>query len=147
MIRLYVAATVALLAKQACGSARSTPGTTPGPTTGTPPGAQPGSGSASSGAAGDGAAGSASHVAAASGSAAPVARDHPSDQECDALFAHAVAVELAQRPADQQLAEPQLATIRAKLREQKLPACLQLSRATYRCMIAAPTLPALTTCS
>ena len=133
-MRLYVAATLALLAFQACGSARSTPGSTPD---------HP----APDGAGGGAAVGSAGRTAPATGSAASSEPEHPSDQECDALFAHAVAVEQAQRPADQQLAEPELASVRAKLREQKLPGCLQLSRATYRCMLAAPTLPALTTCS
>jgi hypothetical protein len=134
VIRLYVATTLALLAFQACGSARSTPGSTPDPP------APDDVGSSATVA-------SAGRTAPATGSAARGEPQHPSDQECDALFAHALAVEQAQRPADQQLGEPELATVRAKLRERKMPACLQLSRATYRCMLAAPTLPALTTCS
>jgi hypothetical protein len=128
--RLFAVTTLALLVCQACGSAQS-------PARPHDPGTHQGSGSA----------GSAGHVATGSGSAGPTEPEHPSEQECDALFAHALAVEQAERPTDQQLAEPELAKVRATLREQKMAACRELPRATYRCMLAAPTLPALTSCS
>ena len=83
------------------------------------------------------------------GSAAPVVAttdEHPSEPECDALFAHAIAIEMAERPADQQLGEPELATLRAQLRERELATCRELRRQTYTCMLAAAKTAELVTC-
>lgn len=85
---------------------------------------------------------------AGSGSAAPVVSsdEHPTEPECDALFAHAIAIEMAERPADQQLAEPELATLRAQVRERELATCRELTRQTYTCMRAAAKTAELVTC-
>lgn len=86
---------------------------------------------------------------AGSGSGAAVVTttdEHPTDAECDALFAHAIAIEMADRPADQQLAEPELATLRAQVRERELASCRELTRQTYTCMLAAAKTAELVTC-
>jgi hypothetical protein len=62
--------------------------------------------------------------------------DHPGELECDELFAHALAVETAERPADQRLDADALATARADLRERHMAECRTLSRETYRCLLA-----------
>jgi hypothetical protein len=114
-------ALLALIPVGACGSAQSTPKTTPGEPV---------------------------LPAAGSGSATvtPPPAASPSDAECDALVAHALTLELAARPADQQLAEPERGTVLARLREEQRPACRTLSRDAYRCMLAAGTVAVLASC-
>jgi hypothetical protein len=63
--------------------------------------------------------------------------DHPGELECDELFAHAIAVEAAERPADQRLDADALEAARAELRAQHMAECRTLSRETYRCVLAA----------
>jgi hypothetical protein len=117
-------ATLALVAQTwaACGSAQSPPPTTTvqptGPTT-------TGTGSA---------------VAISTPEAAP------SDAECDALVAHALTLELGDRPADQQLGEPERGKVLAQAREAQRPGCRALSRDAYRCMLAAGTSADLARC-
>jgi hypothetical protein len=127
MTRLLAVAMLALAAlAPACGSARSSPPITPPP----PPQSSPETGSGSA-------------VAVA-----PPAPDAPpADAECDALVAHALSLEMAERPADQQLAEPERAKVLAQLREQQRPACRTLSREAYRCMLAAGKVADLASCT
>ena len=112
-------ATLALVAHLgACGGARPPP-----PTTRAPP--QTGSGS----------------TVVAQPADAP-----PSDAECDALVVHALGLEMAARPADQQLAEPERTNVVAQLQQEQRPACRELSRDSYRCMLAASTVSGLAGC-
>lgn len=119
MTRLLAVAMLALVAQLgACGGAQ-----TPAPATRTRP--PTGSGSA----------------ALAQPADAP-----PSDAECDELVVHAVGLEMADRPADQQLAEPERTKVVAQLQQEQRPACRELSRDSYRCMLAASTASGLAGC-
>jgi hypothetical protein len=71
----------------------------------------------------------------------------PSDAECDQLVAHALTLELADRPADQQLGDPERDKVLAQAREAQRPACRALSRDAYRCMAAATTSGDLARCN
>lgn len=71
----------------------------------------------------------------------------PTDTECDALVVHAVGLEMAARPPDQQLAEPERANVVAQLQAEQRPACRELSRDSYRCMLAASTSAGLAGCT
>jgi hypothetical protein len=125
MTRLLAVAMLALAAlAPACGSARSSPPITPPP----PPPPEAGSGSA---------------IAVTP----PPPDAPPADAECDALVAHALALEMAERPADQQLAEPEREKVLAQLREEQRPACRTLSREAYRCMLAAGKVADLASCT
>lgn len=84
-----------------------------------------------------------------SGAATPEVRPadpHPTEAECDALFAHGVKLGLATRPADHQLGEAEQAQVSAQLREGFLAECRQLSRTHYQCGIAATTNEQLARC-
>ena len=63
--------------------------------------------------------------------------EHPTDAECDALFAHALAVEMAERPPDHQLGAPELASLRAQVHERQAASCRELTRQAYTCMLVA----------
>jgi hypothetical protein len=120
MTRLLAVAVLALVPLGgACGSARSAPPITPPPP-------RTGSGSAAV--------------------PPPAADAAPSDAECDALVAHALTIELAERPVDQQLAEPERAKLLAKLQQDQRPACRALSREVYRCIVAAGKVAELASC-
>jgi hypothetical protein len=123
MTRLLAVATLALAALQglACGSAQSTT-TTPQPT-------------------GPTARGSGSAVVVTAPDASP------SDAECDQLVAHALTLELANRPADQQLGEPEREKVLVHARQEQRPACRTLSRDAYRCILAAATVSELARCN
>jgi hypothetical protein len=72
--------------------------------------------------------------------------DHPGELDCDELFAHALAVEAAERPADQRLDAEALDAARAELRTRHMAECRTLSRETYRCMLAAARTSELAAC-
>jgi hypothetical protein len=80
---------------------------------------------------------------------APPSVATPSEQECDALFAHAIELHLAEvkqtKPA-QLPTDDELAKLRTELRAQELAACRATTVERYRCAMAATTLAVLSTC-
>ncbi len=83
----------------------------------------------------------------ATGSGTPVTDDgRRTDQECDALLVHALALELATRPAEQTLDETERAQMMVQLRQRHGARCRELPSTTYRCFMDAPTLAALQSC-
>lgn len=79
----------------------------------------------------------------------PVPPAGPSDAECDQLVAHALELQLAElratKPADQLPDAAEVDKLRAELRAAD-PGCKDLSRAAYRCALAAKTLAELAGC-
>jgi hypothetical protein len=90
--------------------------------------------------------GHAKHVDTQGSAPPPVAEVRPSEAECDAMFDHALALENAERPTDQQLSAAETVTVRAKLRTDHLAECRELSRASYRCLVEASTVATFTAC-
>jgi hypothetical protein len=78
------------------------------------------------------------------GSAVPVA--DRSEEQCDKLIAHVVALGAAERPADQKPTDAERAAITAQMRTAWSPQCKQLTSRGFDCALAAQTLAALDTC-
>lgn len=74
------------------------------------------------------------------------AANGPSEGECEALFAHALTIGIAGRPATPAPSEPDQQAIRAELRGQFLTDCRGGTRDDHRCGLAAKTLGELAAC-
>lgn len=67
----------------------------------------------------------------------------PTDEECDALIAHAIDL---RTPGDAGIGSADRATLTGEVRDRVLKRCRAMPRATYRCAIAATTTAAFTGC-
>ncbi|MDQ3368732.1 MAG: hypothetical protein M3680_25160 [Myxococcota bacterium] len=78
------------------------------------------------------------------------AQPGPTDRECDDLFAHAIAIRIAEQrrtlPPDQVPTEAEQATLRAELRAGYLESCRAGSRGGLQCGLVAKTLDELAAC-
>ena len=74
---------------------------------------------------------------------APVAEIPPSDGDCDALFAHAVALAAADQPA---ATDEDQTRARADIKVQYAARCHAMAHADYLCALSAPTLAAFGDC-
>ncbi len=79
----------------------------------------------------------------ASGRDAVVAEAGPTDEECDALIAHAIDL---QTPGDAGIGSADRTTLSGEVRDRVLKRCRAMPLATYRCAIAAATTVAFTGC-
>ena len=89
--------------------------------------------------------GSANGSSQSSGSATAVASGR-SDEQCDKLIAHAVALGAAERPADQKPTDDERAAMQSQLRTSYAPKCKQMTSKGYDCALAAHTLAELEAC-
>jgi hypothetical protein len=69
-----------------------------------------------------------------------------SEEQCDTLIAHVVALGVDERPADQKPTDAERAEITAQMRTAWAPQCKQLTSRGYDCALAAQTLAALDRC-
>jgi len=82
----------------------------------------------------------------ATGSAATPVTAKVSEADCLAMFDHMIAIDIKDRPADQQLSADQTAQVRAELRDTMLGECLQLPPDQVACVMAATTKAAVHAC-
>ncbi|MGE5187068.1 MAG: hypothetical protein ACM31C_33690 [Acidobacteriota bacterium] len=78
--------------------------------------------------------------------ATAVAEVAPDEGECDALFAHAVALGASETHSAQLTADDQ-ARVQSDVRARYLASCRAMSRAAYRCAVASASLAALDGCA
>lgn len=69
-----------------------------------------------------------------------------SDEQCDQLIAHALALGAAERPLDQKPTDAERVAIESELRAAWSPRCKQLTSRGYDCAMAAHTLAELDAC-
>lgn len=69
-----------------------------------------------------------------------------SEEQCDRLIAHVVALGAAERPADQKPTQDERTAIQAQMRTAWAPTCKQLTSRGYDCALAAHTLAELDAC-
>jgi hypothetical protein len=90
-------------------------------------------------------------VASAPDAGDAVASASPTRPECEQLVDHILAMGMAEqrkaKPADQVPTDEQVATIRAKMVEELVPQCLQFTRASWQCAMAAETQQVLYDCA
>jgi hypothetical protein len=72
------------------------------------------------------------------------AESPPSDDECDALIAHAIALGVAEQR--ERATEDEQARVHADLRSRYIAICRDMSRQVYACALAATSLAALEAC-
>jgi hypothetical protein len=68
------------------------------------------------------------------------------DEQCDKLFAHALTLGIAERPADQKLTSDERANADAQLHKSWLTSCRQMTSREYDCAMRAATLAELEGC-
>jgi len=68
------------------------------------------------------------------------------ENQCDKLIAHAVALGAAERPADQKPTDDERTAMQNELRTSWSPKCKQLTSRGYECALAAHTLAELDAC-
>jgi len=81
--------------------------------------------------------------AAPQGSGHPASEVPPSDTDCDALIAHAVALAAADQPA---ATDDDQAQARVDMKAKYGAACRAMARADYLCALSAPSLVAFADC-
>ena len=88
------------------------------------------------------------HRAPAERGAAPQAGTGPTEQECDELITHAVALGIAEQAAHSppHTTASDHEAVRRSLHDELAAGCRSLSRDAYRCAMAAATLDALAGC-
>lgn len=69
-----------------------------------------------------------------------------SEEQCDRLIAHVVALGAAERPPDQKPTDDERAAIQAQMRTAWSPQCQQLTSRGFDCALAARTLAELDAC-
>lgn len=70
----------------------------------------------------------------------------PADAQCVALVDHVIALDVSERPADQQVSTDQLTAMRVQLRETYVPQCREQPRPVVECALGAKTTAALRAC-
>jgi hypothetical protein len=82
-----------------------------------------------------------------SGSGTPAPADTGvSEADCHAAIDHMIAIDMKERPADQQLAADQVAELRTQMRASYVAPCREQDRSIITCIIAATTSAAIKQC-